>query len=439
MRRIPSAVLIVFLGMYFLVHELVSPVQATLTLDASVSVGESYTNNLFFTFADKRDDFGTFVNPRVTLEYESEYVVVAGTYSGTGQFYVKNSEANTYINGANFNFDLPFLTKRFDQLEVTLNESFNVTPQLPAFSSLAADQSFGATGTGAGSLGLGSGGGLGGGVDGSGRRSLSNQGVITGRSSTAYQNRAGFTATYHFTPSVSQSFDYTNRIQEFTSSQFQDSITHKVSTKLDVKVNPKTTFNTGYVFQRVNFDGGGTSTSQAPGGVGEGTSHSGRVGLNHQLTSTIPINAHVGITYTNTETRSDRINFTGGAGISKAYPDGEASFRYRQQIGNGGGLAAATTLSQTVFLRVNKLITRDVSVFGSFGFGRNTSLAGPAIDLITYQGNGGVSIAILSWLNGVGSYSYQNQDSSGTFGNTAQSHNFFVGLTATALPWRIFK
>ena len=435
MRIITSAVLIVFVGMYFPVYEIVSPVQATLTLDASVSVGESYTNNLFFTSANKRNDFGTFVTPRLTLKYESEYVVVGGTYAGVGQFYVNNPGANTFINGAKLLFDLPFLTRRYDRLEVKLNESFNVSPQLPAFTSIADNQQMGGSGFG----GSGFGGGQAGAGAGFAGNSLSNQGILTNRSSSAYQNRAGFRATYHLTPTLSPSLEYSNNIRKFTSSQFQNSTRHRVSVQLERKVSPTLAVNLRYRFQRIDFDGSGSSTSQAPGGSGSGISHSPRLGINYQVSPTLPINAQVGATYTKTETRSDRINFTGNVRVSKNFSDGNAMFNFRQRIGSGGGLAAATTLSQTVLLRANKLITQYVSVFGSFGFGRNTSLAGPAIRLNTYQGNGGVSIAISSWLNGVGSYSYRNQDSSGRFGTTAQSHNLFVGLTATALPWRIFK
>ena len=447
-----------FIAIFLPFQVMVAPAQATLTLDASLFVGESYTNNLFFTFANKRDDFGTFVTPRLTLQYESESVVIAGTYTGIGQFYVNNPGANTFINGADLFFDLPFLTKRFDRLEIKLNESFNITPQLPAFSSIASGQNFvggnfGGTGFGPG-LGGGLGGGIGPGVGGGAvggagvgpgagvglaGNSLNNQGVLTNRASTAFQNRAGFRAVYHFTQAFSQSLEYTNQIQEFTTSQFQDSITHIVDTQLERQMNPRWSMNLGYTFQRIDFQGSGIANSQAPGGSGNGTSHTGNVGTYYQFSPTVPLTAQMGITYTNTELQADRVNFTGDVGVSKNFQDGNLEFRYNQQIGNGGGLAATTTLNQTVFVSANKSVTEYVSLFGTFGFARNASLTGQAIRLTTFQGNAGVSVAILSWLSGIGSYSYQNQESSGTFGNTAQSHNILIGLTATAPSWRLFR
>ena len=438
MRLFATGALVAFLGICFSIYALVSRAHATLTLDSSVSVGETYSNNLYFTFANKHDDFGTFVKPRLTLKYASEDIVVNGTYTATGQMWVNNPGANTIVQGARFRFDLPFLTRRYKRLEVNLHENFNITPQLPAFVSVADDQS---TGTGLGNIRR-----VGGGFQGSqggagfGANSLGNQGIMTRRSTSAYQNRAGFGLTYHLTPTLSPTLEYANNIRKFTSSQFQGSTTHRVNLQIEKKVNPQFGVHLAYKFQDTQFDSNGPSTTSiAVGGRGSGISHSLRSGINYQVDPTLPIYAQAGVTYTNTERRSERINFTGIARVAKNFSDGVINLNFRQRIGSGGGLAAATTLSQTVFLSGNKIVTQYVSLFGGFGFARNTSLSGGTIDLRTYQGNGGISVTLLSWLNGVASYAYQNQDSTGTAGNSAQSHSVFVGLSGVAPSWRIFK
>ena len=85
----------------------------------------------------------------------------------------------------------------------------------------------------------------------------------------------------------------------------------------------------------------------------------------------------------------------------------------------------------------NQRFTRYIDGFIQFGYGRNRSLAGTTIALDTYQARGGVNITLLDWLTGVATYTYINQDSSGLFGQTAQSNQVFVGLSATAPPWKI--
>jgi len=56
--------------------------QAVLDIDASVSVAELYTDNLFFTFANKRDDFGTFVTPRVKMVFSNKHITLGGNLLG---------------------------------------------------------------------------------------------------------------------------------------------------------------------------------------------------------------------------------------------------------------------------------------------------------------------------------------------------------------------
>jgi len=126
--------------------------------------------------------------------------------------------------------------------------------------------------------------------------------------------------------------------------------------------------------------------------------------------------------------------------ISKIFPDGSINLRIGQSIGTGGGLAASTTLNQSVVLVASKSITRFISSSFSFGFSRNRSLAGQSIQTNTFQVIGGANMRILEWLSGNVSYSYRNQDSQGSVGNTAQSNSIFIGLTArTPDPLKFFK
>lgn len=419
--------------------------QSTLTLDTSMSVAETWTDNLFFTFANKEDDFGTIINARIALDYESKYVIVRGAYAPTGQIFVNNSNANTFNHGSDFDFDLPFLTKRYKRIEVKFDESFNISTQLPAFSANSprgsgAIRSQGTSGA-AGAPLQGAGGGLGGigGVGGVAGNSLGNQGIFTNRSTTAIQNRAGVRVRYLLTESITPFLNYTNNYNKFTSSGGQDSLSHTLRTGSAYQATARTELNGFYQIQLIEFIGSGSTALQGPGGSGSTTSHSVGMGVHHDLTPTLQVTVNGAATLTETEVSSGQLNFTGGGNISKQFPDGQIALRFTQQIGSGGGLAASTTLSQNAVLTFSKVLTRYISGYADFGYGRNRSLSGATVKTDTYQVRTGVSVAILSWLFGSASYSYVNQDSAGAFGNTAQSNQVFFGLTATAPSWRILK
>lgn len=417
----------------------ISNAYARLDLDTSLSVSESFTDNLFFTFANKEDDFGTFVTPSFRLTYSNKYIKLGGTYSASAQFYANNSQANNVAHGTNFDIDLPFLNRTFKRLEVRVNESLNVSPSLPAFSGnssrfTGAGSGVGGAGGAGGAAAAGAGGaGVGGigGIGGLSGNSLNNQGIINQRSNnTTFQNRARILLLYHFTPVWDGNVQYSNSIQ--FGNAFQNSLTHGIQTGLSFRLSDVTSINGGYRIQLIEFSGGST-------GAGNSTSHSLNLGANHQLQPTIPIHVTTSVTVTETETSASLLNFTGSGEISKIFPEGEISLRLNQGIGTGGGLAASTTLNQNAVLTASKTFTRFVSGFLHFGYSRNRSLSGRTVETDTYQFRGGANLRLLEWLSGGVTYSYTNQDSQGSVGNTASSNTIFVGLTGTAETFSFFK
>ena len=421
--RLKLLVIVVFVFVFVFPF---SPARADLIFDTSLSVAERYTDNLFFTFANKREDFGTIITPRATLTFSNKDVKLSGTYAASAQFFVNNDGANTVSHGTNFNIDLPFLNRIDKRLEVRVNESFNLTPEQPGFS--GGNVGAGALGPGAGNIG---------GIGGLAGNSLNNQGIFTSRGTTSFQNRARIRVGYNFTPRLEGNVQYSNTFR----GGFQESMSHAIRTGLEFGLTESTKINARYSLRITEFSGSGATSSnpQAPGRDGSSTSHSLNLGADHQLTPTIAINGRGGVSVSRTVIGTTRLNFNGRASISKTFSDGEISFRVNQRIGAGGGLATSTTINQNVVFAASKTITRYISGFLNFGYSRNRSLAGRVISTDSYQFRGGGNVRILEWLSGGVTYSYRNQDSSGQFGRSAQSNSIFVGLTATADTFRIFK
>ncbi len=413
----PVGALIIWLGLLF-----VSEAGAAVTLDSSLSVIEIYTDNLFFTERNREDEFGTFVSPGLRLAYRSRDVDLRGTYRGIAQFFVNNTDANTYAQNANFDIALPSLAKRFKGLRVRLFESFFAAPQLRAFSfygepgrEITELQRMVTRGTRGGRI-------RGGGALGP---ILSNQGIFT-RRNDSLQNLAGVGLTYPWTPRVSPTFTYSNRLTFFSSDEFRDSVSHFIRPGLRYQWSPRTVLRTTY---RVNVtDFKATNNQPAESFV----SHSARIGARHRFSQTLEFSGNVGASITEART-----NFNFNTRIIKLFSLGSATLRLNQRVGPGGGLAAVATLNQSATGTFATSFGRRLTGLLLLGFARNTSLSTDDIDTLTYQAATGVQVLLLSWLSGSVAYSYVNQESNGIVGEGGKRNNVSFGLTAIAPTRRI--
>lgn len=424
-----------------------NPTFSYFNVDSGLSVSGTFTDNLFFTGSDRKSDFGTFLSPIVAANYESRNFIFNGIYRGTAQFFINNPGGNTYVQNSNFGIGLPFLSKVDKNLEVRLIESFNFTPQLPAFS-LGGDEealsninlgaatpkaggvggSGGGIGAGGGSIVAGAGiGGVGGttGVNGGFSGALNNNGAFTTRTTSAFQNLSGIRIDYGISPLIDLRLDYRNRYTKFSDSAFQDSLTHTVRAGVVFNVSPTTQISPSYRLQIFDFQGTGT---------GSPTTHRAGININHQFTPTLRLQANNAVAFT-----GGQANYNTQITFLNNYSKGLISFRFTQDISEGSGLAATATLTQNAIAQITRSFGRDFLGFLLFGYGNNRSLSSSAIDLTTYQVRTGVSMAILAWLSGFATYSYVNQESDGTSGNTAFSNQVFIGVTGVSPTWRPFE
>ena len=122
--------------------------KAALTLNSSFNVTQTYTDNLFFEDKNTTSDFGTLFGPDFTLQYDNPDIVIGATYFGRMVLLVENPDESRYIQNANIILDLPFLSKQYKGLTVTIDETMNFTPQLDAFAFTKASNSLTTGGAG---------------------------------------------------------------------------------------------------------------------------------------------------------------------------------------------------------------------------------------------------------------------------------------------------
>ncbi|MDT3778206.1 hypothetical protein PJI16_11630 [Nitrospira sp. MA-1] len=445
-------------GMVFLCLAIAYPsslVLAALTLESSFNLTETYTDNLFYNDKDKEDDFGTLAGPNLELRYDNPDIVLGATYFGRFAAFVNNPDQNRYIQNANILLDLPFLTKRYKKLIVTIDETMNFTPQLDAFS-LSGAQDASTTYSGRGGTDSGGTGGTvgaaGGALGGSGisQGTGGTQGVFTSRAS-AFSNMSGITVGYAMTPSVTPTFSYKNQYLHFFSSGFQDQLTHIGRFALSYGKSEQTTIIPSYTYLQTDYLGTPTQVTVSDKLI----SHQPRLTISHNFTPLLTgalqggaaFSKQIGAKETQdngatTQELSDKwqSTFIGGATITKSYRNGNISLNVDQTIGGGGGLASQETRTQTLTGRIQHSLSTKLNGFASFGYARNKSTQdGNAFDTNTYRVQGGISYAFLNWLSGNVSYSHINQKSKGLAVGDIKVNQVFFGLTAFADPWVLMR
>ncbi len=436
---------------------------AALSVETSFSVSETYTDNLFFANVDTEEDFGTLVGPDITLLFENADIVIGATYTGRLSLYVNNPDVNRYNQNANIILDLPFLTKQYRGLSVTVDESMDFTPQLDAFSLSEAENSStlrggtpgiggsGATGgttTGAGMGGAGGASGGGAGLGGTG----GTQGVFTRRAS-AFSNRAGVTLGYAWSSRFNSSFAYSNQFRHFFSKGFQDSLTHVGTFRAPYQVTEYTTVTPSYSYRQTEFIG--KSTQQTSGD--RTISHISDLGIKYDFTTSFSGTISGGVTFVKQEGATERItspgggiqerelgskyvgSFTGNANLTKTFQRGTLGLSANQTIGSGGGFAAQATRTRTVTGQGSYAITRLLNTFASVGWAENVSIDGDAFDATTYRAQAGLGYSFSEWLFGNVSYSRIDQRSRGTVATDVVVNQVFLSMTAVADPWFLFR
>lgn len=438
---------LIVLVMFIRIFLTVELAHSSLDLLTSLSVREQYSDNLFFSNTNKQDDYGTFISPILTLAYADKNVVVAGSYIGTAQFYIKNGGADTYSQNAALFMDFPFLNRQFKRLTLRFIEKIAFSPSLPAFTFDDATltgvggvllSGFGAGGVGgsggqritqggqvgAGGIGttnFGSGGlgGVGGGV--------SNQGVFTRRTS-AFANVAGVVATYQWSPRLTNRLTYLNRIIKFTdNTNFVDGISNSIGFRVGYALTPRTTVNSNYGINITGFPGSGSSTL---------VSHSVTGGFTHILTQDISIFGNLGTGFSNNAPGILRAS----GGIAKTSALTIYSLRYTRFLGTGAGIGAGATLSQNVTAQITRQLSAKMLGFVRGGYGKNKALAATTVfDINTYQAGAGLSYPFYQWLRGDINYIYLNQRASGIAGLTAEVNQVFVSLTVLGPIFRLMN
>ena len=132
----------IFILIFFLKHQ----AEASILLIPSLVVSEEYNDNFHFR-EDEEEDFTTRLSPILTLQYANAHIVLAVNYRGNATLYVKNKEANGYLQSLSFDIVLPSLSRTLGGIDIEITEAIDVIDELSAIPiGAAAQETFRVTG-----------------------------------------------------------------------------------------------------------------------------------------------------------------------------------------------------------------------------------------------------------------------------------------------------
>jgi hypothetical protein len=382
------------------------------TLGYSLSVSEIYNDNLFFTETDRETDTVTMITPRLSLSLTSKPVNLTVGYAGSAEFYARHSAENRYTQSATMELDLPALSRQVRGVEVSVTEEVSFTPELPAFTFGGEDPEAAAA------------------AEGTPLPEIAQpveEGVQTERSDT-FRNRAGLALVYAGIPRYRTTLGYEHTITRYEATDLADTTTHSARVEEGFQSSARTQWTAEYRYSVTIPD----EIAAAPEEEDATTIHRVEVGGDHQITPTLTGGESVGAAWAEGEPPHTTV----GARLLKRFRTGSLSLGYTSDVRGPGGLIPDTSLQQSVTTRGVKTVGPYSAVFLNFGYSKIRALSGEPLTVATYVAGAGVTVRLLSYLQGSLRYSFTQQEAQGAVSGDGERNQVAVVFTATGRPWR---
>jgi hypothetical protein len=211
----------VFPGIVFFLLVSASAAEAGLSLLPTLSVSEEYTDNFYGSDTLLEEEFTSLVSPGVAIAYKTPLLVLAGTYIGGVEFYLRHDEGNRYRQAFVLDVGLPFLAHRFRGVDMRITEEADYAPDLP-------------------SIPLGD-------------KARTRFGPTIGRLET-FRNRAGFLIDYRGFSKGTSHLSYTNTDTRYTLDTLEDFVVHDFKFTQALRIAPRSGIAFAYGIAKTDFE-----------------------------------------------------------------------------------------------------------------------------------------------------------------------------------------
>ncbi len=382
----------------------VNELPATMILDSSLSLSETYNDNIFFSSTDEKLDLVTTLSPNINFTFTSKSVTLGLGYHGAAQFYEKNSGEDGYFQNLSIDLDFPILNRQIKGVYVRVTEVMTFSPELPGFT-------FGGDASGEEELR---------------RQNQTPEGIGQGvqlRRVDSFQNHAGISLSYDWTKRLNILTDYTNIVTRYEENTFPDRETHQ------------TNLGGSYRYP-ISLRKGLNSSYKATLTTGEGKDqliHGAKMDIDYKFTKVLSGAAGLGVSYL----KGESFYLTALGSLSRYFRTGTFSLRYSSKVVSGLGVIQSVTRIQSLAATGNKTLGERVSSFLRGTYTENRSVSGIEVNVSTTVSMG-LTFRLLEWLKGSINYGYLKQRARGHIGGDGERNTFSFALTAIGSSWRIF-
>jgi len=372
-----------------------SALAQTVLVTPSLSVSESYDDNVRLTPTNRQDDFVTNVIPRLRLEARDYPWYVTFDGSVQAQYYARQTELNTTT----------------DNWTVGGTAGYRLSPTV----------NLSLTDTYVRSLNTGTVGVQPGVITGPQTSALTGvpSGIVTGRF-TSTSNTVSPAVSYQITSRTGVNARYSFGTIRSDAPGAVDSDTHEAGLSLEHQLTPRTAGTLSYTFDRFQTKG-----------LPDRDSHSPRIGFVFAYSPTIRFSTDTGVLFVQRADGSEEVTWASSTRYEQAFKQGQLSLGYDRTASVAGVLGIpSVTQTLTVLASYQPLRDLTLNLQSSLSDIKSSGGGGTRADFLVSSAALRVSYRVLRWLAVEAQYQYLRQeDRSGPL--SLDRNVFFFGLTAS--------
>jgi hypothetical protein len=345
----------------------------------SISLSESYNDNIYKEASEEEEDLITSLTPGFTLSYITQKTNLRAAYSPELQFYANNSDENDINHSANLGFNSR-LTKKLTVMVVD-NLVF-----IPAYEALGREV---------------------------GARSYA---------SDQWNNKLNATLSYRMFRYTSLRLESSYRFVDYEKNYLEDSYEYSYVMGIDHELTDRDILSFNYEYRSLFYDWENDADIQSIS-----------IGETHEFAKGLVLGASGGIELIDEEDEESKSDWSAGLSITKNFRRANMGLAYNRRTSISEG-AGGTSVIQPISLNGRKEFSKRFNGNFKCFFSTQESTAGDDVDNEDYGLKLGSSYEFTKRLNGTIACSYIYQNSEGSEGEDTKSYRGRIGAVYLIRP-----
>lgn len=345
----------------------------------SVSLTESYNDNIYLETVDEVDDLITSLTPGFTLSYITKKTNLRAAYSPELQFYTNNSDENDVNHNANLGFNSR-LTKK---LTVMVVDDLVFTPAQEA---------------------------------------LGREVGVRSYASDQVDNNLNGTLSYRMFRYTSLRLGTSYRFVDYEKIYLEDSYEYSYGMGLDHELAESDILSFNYNYRRLFSDRERDTDIQSIS-----------IGETHEFAKGLVLSVSGGLGLVAEEDEESKTAWNAGLSITKKFRRANMGLAYNRNVSASEGIGE-TSVNQTIGLNGTRQFTKKLNGDFTLFFSTQESVIGDDVDNEDYGVILGSSYGFTEKLKGTIACSYICQNSYGLEGNDTESYRGRVGAAYLIRP-----